>query len=188
MDIEELIERGRLGDEVARGSLYKTYHQHMTGICQRIVGNHEVAEELAHDAFLLAFAKMDQLHHPQRFEAWLTSITTNVARRYKQRHHDFATLSLSTLPDEELLQEPIPAEDKPLPTMAELMAAVDALPSGYGQVFKLAVIQEMSHKEIASCYALLSAGLLQASVCLIGLYSPPFYCPSFLYQLSGLTM
>ena len=149
MDIEELIERGRLGDEVALGSLYKTYHQHMTGICQRIVGNHEVAEELAHDAFLLAFAKMDQLHHPQRFEAWLTSITTNVARRYKQRHHDFATLSLSTLPDEELLQEPIPAEDKPLPTMAELMEAVDALPSGYGQVFKLAVIQEMSHKEIA---------------------------------------
>ena len=33
--------------------------------------------------------------------------------------------------------------------MAELMAAVDALPHGYGQVFKLAVIQEMSHKEIA---------------------------------------
>ena len=33
--------------------------------------------------------------------------------------------------------------------MAELTAAVDALPKGYGQVFKLAVIQEMSHKEIA---------------------------------------
>lgn len=149
MDIEELIERGRQGDEVALGSLYKTYHQHMTGICQRIVDNHEVAEELAHDAFLLAFAKMDQLHHPQRFEAWLASITTNVARRYKQRHHDFVTLSLSTLPDEELPQEPMPTDDKPLPTMAELMAAVDALPNGYGQVFKLAVIQEMSHKEIA---------------------------------------
>ena len=33
--------------------------------------------------------------------------------------------------------------------MAELMAAVDALPNGYGQVFRLAVIEEMSHKEIA---------------------------------------
>ena len=33
--------------------------------------------------------------------------------------------------------------------MAELMAAVDALPNGYGQVFKLSVIEEMSHKEIA---------------------------------------
>ena len=149
MDIEQLIEQGRQGDEIALGSLYRAYHRRMTGICQRIVGNRQVAEELAHDAFLLAFAKMDQLHNPQRFEAWLTSITTNVARRYMQRHHDPAMLSLSTLSEEELPQESIPTDDKPLPTMEELMTAVDALPNGYGQVFKLAVIQGMSHKEIA---------------------------------------
>ena len=149
MDIEQLIERGRQGDETAFESLYRAYHRQMAGICQRIVGNRQVAEELAHDAFLLAFAKMDQLHNPGRFEAWLTSITTNVARRYMQRHHDPAMLSLSTLSEEELPGEPIPTDDKSLPTMAELMAAVDALPHGYGQVFKLAVIQEMSHKEIA---------------------------------------
>ena len=145
----QLIERGRQGDEAALGSLYRAYHRRMTGICQRIVDNRQVAEELAHDAFLLAFAKIDQLHNPQRFEAWLTSIATNVARRYIQRHHDPSMLSLSTLSEEELPQEPTPSDDKPLPTMAELMAAVDALPHGYGQVFKLAVIQEMSHKEIA---------------------------------------
>ena len=145
----QLIERGRQGDETALGSLYRAYHRQMTMICQRIVDNRQVAEELAHDAFLLAFAKMDQLHNPQCFEAWLISITTNVARRYMQRHHDPSMLSLSTLSEEELPQDPIPSDDKPLPTMAELMAAVDALPHGYGQVFKLAVIQEMSHKEIA---------------------------------------
>jgi len=159
MDIEELIERGRQGDEAALGSLYRAYHRQMTGICQHIVGNRQIAEELAHDAFLLAFAKLDQLHNSQRFKSWLTSITANVARRYKQRHHDPVTLSLSTLSEdvigsaasliEELPQEPTPSDNKPLPTMAELMAAVDELPNGYGQVFKLAVIQEMSHKEIA---------------------------------------
>ena len=138
MDIEGLIERGRQGDETALGNLYKAYHRQMTGICQRIVGNRQVAEELAHDAFLLAFAKLDQLHNAQRFEAWLTSITTNVARRYVQRHHEPTMLSLSTLTEEEFPMEPIPSDDKPLPTMAELMAAVDALPNGYGQVFKLA--------------------------------------------------
>ena len=149
MNLDKLIERGRQGDETAFESLYNAYHRQMTGICQRIVRNHEVAEELAHDAFLLAFAKINQLHDPQRFEAWLTSITTNVARRYMQRHHEPVTLSLTTISEDGLPQETAPTHDRALPTMAELMAAIDALPNGYGQVFKLAVIQEMSHKEIA---------------------------------------
>ena len=149
MDIEELIERWRQGDETALGSLYGAYHRQMTGICQHIVGNQQVAEELAHDAFLLAFAKMNQLHNPNRFEAWLKSITTNVALRYVQRHHEPTMLSLSTLSEEELPHEPVPSDDKPLPTMTQLMTAIEALPNGYGQVFKLAVIQEMTHKEIA---------------------------------------
>lgn len=149
MDIEHLIERGRQGDEAALGSLYGAYHRRMTATCQRIVGDRRVAEELAHDAFLLAFAKMEQLHNPRRFESWLTSITTNVALRYMERHHEPQMLSLAALTEEELAQDATPAYEKPLPTMAELMAAVDALPNGYGQVFRLAVIEEMSHKEIA---------------------------------------
>ena len=149
MDTEQLIELGRQGDAAALEHLYRTYHRQMTGICQRIVDNRQVAEELAHDAFLLAFAKMDQLRNPQHFEAWLTSITANVARRYVRQHHEPTILSLSTLSEKELPQEQNPTESKSLPTMDELMAAVDALPNGYGQVFKLAVIQKMSHKEIA---------------------------------------
>ena len=145
MDIEHLLERGRQGDEAALGSLYGAYHRRMTAICQRIVGDRRVAEELAHDAFLLAFAKMEQLRNPRRFESWLTSITTNVALRYMERHHEPQMLSLAALTEEELAQDATPADEKPLPTMA----AVDALPNGYGQVFRLAVIEEMSHKEIA---------------------------------------
>ncbi len=149
MDIEKLIEQGRRGDETALRGLYRTYYQRMARICQRIVGDRRVAEELSHDAFLLAFAKMDSLRNPRRFESWLTSITTNVALRYKQRHQEPTMLSLSTLTEEELAQETMPEDDKPLPTMAELMEAVNALPKGYGQVFRLAVIEEMSHKKIA---------------------------------------
>lgn len=149
MDIEKLIEQGRRGDETALRGLYRTYYQRMASICQRIVGDRRVAEELSHDAFLLAFAKMDSLRNPRRFESWLTSITTNVALRYKQRHQEPTMLSLSTLTEEELAQETMPEDDKPLPTMAELMEAVNALPKGYGQVFRLAVIEVMAHKEIA---------------------------------------
>ena len=149
MDIEKLIEQGKQGDEAALGSLYRAYHRRMTEICQRIVGDHRVAEETAHDAFLLAFAKMDSLRNPRRFDSWLATITTNVALRYKERHHEPKMLSLSMLKEEDLAQETAQSEEKPLPTIAELMEAVDALPNGYGQVFKLAVIHKLSHKEIA---------------------------------------
>jgi len=149
MDIEKIIEQGKQGDEAALGSLYGAYHRRMTEICRRIVGDRRVAEELAHDAFLLAFAKIDSLRNPKHFESWLKTITTNVALRYKERHHEPKMLPLSTLTEEELAQETALPEEKPLPTMAELTAAVDALPNGYGQVFKLSVIEEMSHKEIA---------------------------------------
>lgn len=149
MDIEKIIEQGIQGDEAALVSLYQAYHRRMTEICRRIVGDRRVAEELAHDAFLLAFAKIDSLRNPKHFESWLKTITTNVALRYKERHHEPKMLPLPTLTEEELAQETAQLEEKPLPTMAELMAAVDALPNGYGQVFKLSVIEEMSHKEIA---------------------------------------
>jgi len=149
MDIEQLVAQGVRGDGAALGSLYRAYHQRMTAVCQRIVGDRCLAEELAHDAFLLAFAKMGQLRSSRRFEPWLTSITTNVALRYKKRHHEPQMLSLDALTDTDAAQDDTPAEEKPLPTMAELMAAVNALPNGCGQVFRLAVIEEMSHKEIA---------------------------------------
>ncbi len=149
MNIEQLIERGKQSDETALEHLYAAYHRRMTAICQRIVGEREVAEELAHDAFLLAFANLDSLRQPKRFKSWLTSITTHVALRYKERMHEPVMLSLSALSESELAQEITPTDAKPLPTMAELMEAVEALPNGYKRVFKLAVIEEMSHKEIA---------------------------------------
>lgn len=111
MDIEQLVARGVQGDEAALGSLYRAYHQRMTVICQRIVGDRQVAEKLAHDAFLLAFAKMNQLRNPRRFEQWLTSITTNVALRYKERHHEPQMLPLDALADTDITQENTTTEE-----------------------------------------------------------------------------
>ena len=108
------------------------------------MGNRAVAEELSHDAFVLAFSKLDHLRNPERFDAWLSSIAANVALRYKQRHHTLVTVPVDDMPDESRIED----EPSDMPTMAEIMAAVNALPNGYGKVFKMAVMQDMSHKEI----------------------------------------
>lgn len=144
MDMERVIGAALAGDQQAIAKLYNAYSHKVLGICYNIVGNRAVAEELAHDAFVLAFSKLDHLRNPERFDAWLSSIATNVALRYKQRHHVLATVPVDDMPDETWIAD----EPADMPTMAEIMAAVNALPNGYGKVFKMSVMQDMSHKEI----------------------------------------
>ena len=144
MDMEHVIGAALAGDQQAIAKLYNTYSHKVLGICYNIVGNRAVAEELSHDAFVLAFSKLDHLHNPNRFDAWLSSIASNVALRYKQRNHALVTVPVDDIPDETWIAE----EPTDIPTMAEIIAAVNALPNGYGKVFKMAVMQDMSHKEI----------------------------------------
>ena len=144
MDMERVIGAALAGDQQAIAKLYNAYSHKVLGICYNIVGNRAVAEELSHDAFVLAFSKLDHLRNPERFDAWLSSIAANVALRYKQRHHVLATVPVDDIPDETWIAE----EPTDMPTMDEIMAAVNALPNGYGKVFKMAVMQDMSHKEI----------------------------------------
>ncbi len=144
MDMERVIGAALAGDQQAIAKLYNAYSHKVLGICYNIVSNRAVAEELSHDAFVLAFSKLDHLRNPERFDAWLSSIATNVALRYKQRHHVLATVPVDDMPNETWIAD----EPADMPTMAEIMAAVNALPNGYGKVFKMAVMQDMSHKEI----------------------------------------
>lgn len=144
MGMDRDIRAALAGDQQAIAKLYNAYSHKVLGICYNIVGNRAVAEELAHDAFVLAFSKLDHLRDPNRFDAWLSSIAANVALRYKQRHHVLVTVPVDDMPDETWIAD----EPSDMPTMAEIMAAVNALPNGYGKVFKMAVMQDMSHKEI----------------------------------------
>ena len=144
MDIESVISQALDGDRQAITRLYNAYSHKVLGICYNIVGNRVVAEELSHDAFVLAFSKLDHLRNPNRFDAWLSSIAANVALRYKQRHRALITVPVENIPDEALIED----DATELPSMNEIMAAINALPNGYGKVFKMSVMQDMSHKEI----------------------------------------
>ena len=78
MDMERVIGAALAGDQQAIAKLYNAYSHKVLGICHNIVGNRVVAEELSHDAFVLAFSKLDHLRNPERFDAWLSSIAANV--------------------------------------------------------------------------------------------------------------
>ena len=146
MEITRLIERCRQGDADALGELYKAYAQKMRGVCRRYISDEQAISDVLHDAFVIIFTSLDKLRDDSKAEAWMMSITRNVASKYKDH---LAKMTLVPLEEAEHLQVPegengvrgIPLED--------VMQLIDRLPEGYGQVFRLSVFEGMTHKEIA---------------------------------------
>lgn len=99
MNLETLVERARQGDTDAWSTLYQAYAGPMKGVCIRLLGRRdEAAEDLVHDAFLLAFADIGKLRNPQRFGQWLTSIVTHLTLQHLERRRRHPSLPLADLP------------------------------------------------------------------------------------------
>ena len=147
MEVTQLIERCRQGDADALGELYKTYAQRMRGVCRRYVSDEETISDVLHDSFVIIFTSFDKLRDDRKAEAWMMSITRNVASKYKDH---LAKMTFVQLEDAEQLQAPeVENEVRGVP-LEDVMQLVDRLPEGYGQVFRLSVFEGMSHKEIAA--------------------------------------
>lgn len=148
MEMHEIIKLAHQGDESAQRTLYNMYRRRLLVICHRVTGNYNEAEELTHDAFLLAFSHLHTLKDSHKFGQWISSIAYNLALRQKKQRSQQTIVPLSFINEDNLIPDDI--EDfANVPQWEELMVAVNKLPKGYRNVFKMAVIQEMSHKEIA---------------------------------------
>ena len=146
MEIAQLIERCRQGDADALGELYKAYAQRMRGVCRRYFSDEQTISDVLHDSFVIIFTSFDKLRDDRKAEAWMMSITRNVASKYKDH---LAKMTFVQLEDAEQLQAPeVENEVRGVP-LEDVMQLVDRLPEGYGLVFRLSVFEGLSHKEIA---------------------------------------
>ena len=146
MEIAQLIERCRQGDADALGELYKAYAQRMRGVCRRYFSDEQTISDVLHDSFMIIFTSFDKLRDDRKAEAWMMSITRNVASKYKDH---LAKMTFVQLEDAEQLQAPeVENEVRGVP-LEDVMQLVDRLPEGYGLVFRLSVFEGLSHKEIA---------------------------------------
>ena len=146
MEVTRLIERCRQGDADALGELYKAYAQRMRGVCRRYVSDEQAISDVLHDSFVIIFTSFDKLRDDRKAEAWMMSITRNVASKYKDH---LTKMTFVQLEDAEHLQAPeVEGEVRGVP-LEDVMQLVDRLPEGYGKVFRLSVFEGLSHKEIA---------------------------------------
>src|SRR5205814_7582778 len=84
MDVQ-VVERLRARDAQAFRSLIERIQQPVTGYLHRLVGDREVALDLAQDTFLQVYKEIGKTSDDLVLEAWIYRIATNYGLRYLNR-------------------------------------------------------------------------------------------------------
>jgi len=79
------VERLRARDAQAFRSLIERLQQPLTGYLHRLVGDREVALDLAQDTFVQVYKKIDKTSEDLSVDAWIYRIATNYGLRYLNR-------------------------------------------------------------------------------------------------------
>lgn len=120
----------------------------MRNVCIRITQEDEdTVSDLVQEAFIRAYYSLGKLKDSSKFGEWIVAITKNVSLRYLERKQKVQVMPFSSIADEFDVESSL-ASDSMLEEK-ELLEIINKLPSGYCKVFKMAVIEGFSHKEIA---------------------------------------
>lgn len=146
MEKKELVDLCKKGDEQALSLLYNTYSAKMMRICLHYVADRQIAQDLLHDGFIIIFTSINSLRNPEKLESWMGIIMKNISLRYLNQTNSANTISISDVSeDEEPAINPFSPDFISYDKLTEM---VERLPEGYCTVFKLAVLEGLSHKEI----------------------------------------
>jgi RNA polymerase sigma-70 factor (ECF subfamily) len=149
---ETLIARARAGDDEAFRLIFERYTRPVLRFIYNIVGQHELAEELAQETFVRAYRSMKSLRDDAKLSTWLFGIAKNVAREAcRANRHDRRRVDM---------EEPFVTElehDGPAPegTLLDkelngvINRAISMLDEDKRVVFTLKVLHQRGYDEIA---------------------------------------
>lgn len=146
MDTQELIERCKAGEGQALGLLYTRYAPRMRRMVRRYTEDEVVAEDIVHDGFIIIFSSISSLNDTAKLESWMATLMRRLAlRQIGRRGADIVPIE-AVAESERMAADPAPI----LSDYETLLRLIETLPDGYRSVFRLAVFEEMSHKEIGA--------------------------------------
>ena len=150
---QEIVERVKAGETALYEILMRRYNQRLYRVTLAIVRDDGEAEDVIQDAYVRAYAHLNQFEGRAPFSAWLTRIAVNEAlARVRLRSHmqqldetedgEFCMKTASGAPD--------PEQNASHSETAELLeAAVLGLPEQYRLVVMLRDVEELSTTETA---------------------------------------
>ncbi|QDT17389.1 RNA polymerase sigma factor [Alienimonas californiensis] len=133
------------GDDAAAAVLVRRYQRAVFGICLRMMGRREDAEDVTQEAFLRLFRHLDRWDASRPLRPWLMTIAVNrcrtaLSRRGRQR---------ALLPgDLDPADTSVPLTDADL--AEELQRAVDGLRDDHRAAFVLFHYEELSLQEVGA--------------------------------------
>jgi len=156
---EEIVQRVRAGDASLYEVLVRRHNQRLYRVARAIVRNDAEAEDVMQDAYVRAFAHLDQFEGRARFGAWLTRIAVNEALARLRMQHRTQSLTEGGGEGEGIMpadRHRIGPEEQA--SNAELGRILEetllSLPEQYRAVVMLRDVEEMTTAETAEALGL----------------------------------
>ena len=145
-----LLKKARRGNLFAFEEVVKRYQRRVYGVALRIVRRHDVADDVAQEAFIRAHRKLDSYDPERPFGPWICRIAANLAI-----NHVRSPVAREQELDDTQREPAARAGDDPLEGILEdearrvLDVALADLPAEQRAVFVLRTVEELSYREIA---------------------------------------
>ncbi|MDR0271243.1 sigma-70 family RNA polymerase sigma factor [Paenibacillus sp.] len=143
----ELVRKSSYGDREAFSKLVRQYSNVVYGVAYSEVNDFHFAQDIAQEAFVKAWYKIDQLADTSRFGAWLIHITRNLCKDHyrKQKLHERPLKEAEGIPDELSLEDRIKLQFD----IQEVWKAFDVLDEKYRTPTLMHFIGGYKAKEIS---------------------------------------
>ncbi|MDI7277475.1 MAG: sigma-70 family RNA polymerase sigma factor [Anaerolineae bacterium] len=142
-----LLERVRHGDVASFEAIFEEYHQRICRYLCSLVGDLDLAEDLAQQTFLKAYRALGRGSPPENLKAWLYAIATNTALSALRRRKLMQRLSF--YPQAERIRSPGPDQETRLGQQELLRQTLETLPPADSACLLLRLQQGLSYGELA---------------------------------------
>ncbi len=147
-DEAERVARARNGDVGAFAALYRDHVGRVYGLCLRMTGHAQTAEDLTQDTFVSAWRSLPGYEGRSRFSTWLHRIAVNAVLGHRRTPPGRSEVSLTD--DAGGQMEFAAASASESVTPIDLERAIAALPEGARDILVLCGIYGYSHEETAA--------------------------------------
>ena len=144
MDVAKLIEGCKRGEALSQRKLLEVYTPLLYNVSLRYAVDRAQAKDILQDSWINIFNGILKYKHEGKLEGWMTRIVINIALR-KLNSKDMVNAVYTHTFYESPSEEPSALSEL---QYDDLLRLVNRLPEVSREVFKMAIIDGLKHKEI----------------------------------------